>query len=107
MIGAVVELHRAIVKQAHAHLKRGGLHRIGQRFFRKIRPKNNCLLARDIAHPQNGQHVPVIKRRCHREKRKGNVIIIGNNGKQDVGMEIGNGNQPIHQDTAHFLNGVD
>ena len=48
----------------------------------------------------------MIERRSCRQKRQRHIIVIGNNRKQDIRVEVQQANQPVSQSPAHLLDRI-
>ena len=102
-----VEPHRRIVEQRHRHFNISRFQDESPGFRRKIGAQRHAPLPGRIAHPQHRQHVPVIERRCRRQKRQGDLVLVGDDGEHHIGIEVAHWRQGNCQSLAHIGHRID
>ena len=88
-------MNRRIVEEPEAYIDAGGFDDECQSLLRKVGTLRDDRLAGVITHSQHRQHMPVIEGGRDGKKGQGDVVVIRNDRKDNVGMEIDDIAQPL------------
>ena len=102
VIAGIIKLNGGIAKHYQAKFKRTRIDDKGQSGVRNIGPPGDRRPANLVTYAEDSQHVPVVERRRRMKKRQGDIIIIGDNRKYNIRMQILDTNKPVHQRLPHF-----
>jgi hypothetical protein len=102
----IIQLDLGIVEEQQADVERQRLHGIGHRLVTDVRAHDDGRLAGRVTHAQHGQHVPVIeRRRCCKEGQR-DLVVVRNDGEQDIGMKLWRVGQRRGKASADVRHGV-